>query len=123
MYFRRNPIPKTNTKRIRPIIYFRSQKPNQFRHSFRPPNEIQSKGAAPKFPFMEGSDPVANPAAGWGSDPVANPAAGWGSDPVANPAVFLTTFIFFLKCRNDIDFRLFFSRCILVENVPDSYIG
>ena len=31
MYFRKNPIPKTNTKRIRPIIYFRSQKPNQFR--------------------------------------------------------------------------------------------
>ena len=31
MYFRKNPIPKTNTKRIRPIIYFRSQKPKYFR--------------------------------------------------------------------------------------------
>ena len=33
MYCRKNPIPKTNTKRIRPMILFRSQNPNHFRIS------------------------------------------------------------------------------------------
>ena len=35
-----------------------------------------------------------------GSDPVANPAAGWGSKPVANPAIFLTTVVREKKCRD-----------------------
>ena len=35
--------------------------PNQFQHSFRPPKEIQSKRNGSQHPFMESSDPVANP--------------------------------------------------------------
>ena len=60
------------------INVFRERRIDSDVHSDRR-MKFNQKGAAPKCPFMDGSDPGANP------------AAGWGSDPVANPAVFYTT--------------------------------
>ena len=69
MYFRKNPVPKTNTKRIRPIIHFRSQKPKYFRApNWKDPFLL---GIGPKIseqgPVETEDPPVERPAGLFGS--------------------------------------------------------